>query len=229
MRPMRIVCGAAGCGAAVLLAVLLPLTAAAHEHREVAGGQYELTVGFLDEPAFVGEKNGLSLRVVRPAAAGGAPTAGAATEDAGTPVEGLIGTLQAEVMFGDQRMPLPLLPAFGDPGHYTSYFFPSTPGGYTFHVFGQIEGVAVDETFTSSPEGFDGVQPVEPLQFPKPATSGDVGGPAGTANTAGDLSGGPTRLLAGLSVVGAVALWLIRRAVTRRAAGAPPAPAAARP
>ncbi len=133
MRPMRIVCGAAGCGAAVLLAVLLPLTAAAHEHREVAGGQYELTVGFLDEPAFVGEKNGLSLRVVRPAAAGGAPTAGAATEDAGTPVEGLIGTLQAEVMFGDQRMPLPLLPAFGDPGHYTSYFFPSTPGGYTFH------------------------------------------------------------------------------------------------
>jgi hypothetical protein len=35
-------------------------------------------------------------------------------------------------------------------------------------VTGEIEGNAVDESFTSAPDGFDSVQPVDELLFPKP-------------------------------------------------------------
>ncbi len=45
-----------------LVATGSAITAIAHEHREVADGQYELTVGFLNEPAFVNQQNGLDLR-----------------------------------------------------------------------------------------------------------------------------------------------------------------------
>lgn len=145
------------------IAVALPLAALAHEQREVADGQYQLVVGFIDEPAFVGEKNGLSLRVTKP----GTGTPAAEGEPEGVPVEGLDQTLTAEVIYGDQTMELPLRPAFGDPGHYVSYFFPTAEGDYSFRISGEIEGTAIDETFTSSPEGFDAVQAREPLEFPK--------------------------------------------------------------
>lgn len=142
-------------------AVVVFLTAlvgptSAHEHREVADGQYELTVGFLDEPAFVNMKNGLSLRVV--------------TVEGEEPVEGLTDTLTAEVIYGDQSMELELEPVFNDPGHYRAIFFPTAPGAYTFHITGEIEGNEIDEEFTGGPETFSEVEPIEPLQFPKPSS-----------------------------------------------------------
>lgn len=142
--------------ALVAMLVVMPLITNAHEHRNVVDDQYELTVGFLEEPAFVGEKNGLSLRVV-------AVGEGDETE----PVVGLQETLQAEVIFGDQSMPLELSPVFNDLGHYRSVFFPTAEGDYTFHVWGEIDGNEIDETFTSSPEGFDSIKSREPLEFPK--------------------------------------------------------------
>jgi hypothetical protein len=139
------------------LLVLLPVVAGAHETRPVLDDQYEVTVGFLDEPAVAGELNGLSLRVTK------------GSGEAGEPVEGLAETLQAEVIYGDQTMALELSPVFQDPGHYRGIFIPTAEGDYTFHITGEIEGNALDEAFTSSPEGFDSVQPREPLEFPKPA------------------------------------------------------------
>jgi len=158
---------------AAALAALVPALTAAHEHRELVNGQYEVSIGFIEEPAFVGEKNGLYLRVERVAAETSAtPVPGTGEEEhaEGIPVEGLDATLQAEVIYGDQTMPLTLLPAFGQPGVYQSVFFPMAAGDYTFHVFGDIEGNPIDETFTSSPEGFDSVQPREPFEFPKPTS-----------------------------------------------------------
>jgi len=46
---------------ALALASLAALPALAHEQRTVAG--YELEVGFLNEPVYVGDKSGLDLRV----------------------------------------------------------------------------------------------------------------------------------------------------------------------
>ena len=144
---------------ALTLTLLLTSSAMAHEHREILGGQYEITIGFLEEPAFVGEQNGLFLRVVN---LGEVSLATAEAEaGAGQPVI-------AEVIFGDQSMPLVLSPIVGELGAYQSVFFPTAPGDYTFHITGEIEANPVDESFTSSPEGFDSVQATEELQFPKP-------------------------------------------------------------
>jgi len=141
----------------VAILILAPLATGAHEHREVADGQYELTIGFMAEPALVGEMNGLSLRVE------------AIDGDDLEPVIGLDQTLEAEVIFGDQTMALELSPAWQDDGHYESVFFPTAIGDYTFRIFGEIDGNAIDETFTSAPDGFDSVQDRAPLEFPKPS------------------------------------------------------------
>ena len=225
MQYLRIARVILGCATAALLVALLPVAASAHERRELVGGRYELTIGFIDEPAFVGEKNGLWLEVVNLSAAATTPSiAGEGEGLGGVPVEGLFGTLQAEVIFGDQRMSLPLTPAFGEPGVYQSIFFPTQPGDYTFHIFGDLEGNPIDETFTSSPEGFDAVQPVEPYQFPKPAGA-DAGSGATVAGSIGGagaaLDGTTGGLLGGLAIVAGAALWAVRRVVSRRRAAAP--------
>ena len=226
----RIIRLAAGGGVVATLIALLPLAAAAHERREVAGGQYELVVGFLDEPAFVGEKNGLDLRVTRPAVAGTTPAAGAeggTEEQAGTPVEGLTETLMAEVIYGDETMELALEPRFRDPGAYAAYFFPTAEGDYTFHISGEIEGTAIDETFTSSPEGFSSVEPREPLEFPKGEAATDGAAAATVADWTAGVAGGPAAgLLAGAIGLAAGGVLLAGRAAVRRRLA--PAPLAAR-
>lgn len=87
------------------LVVLVPFITGAHESRPILEEQDELTVGFLDEPAFVGEKNGLSLRVEL------------INGEEFEPVVGLDRLIEAEVIFGDQSMALELSPAWQDPGH----------------------------------------------------------------------------------------------------------------
>ena len=146
----------------VASATALAWSASAHEHRTV--GSYELVVGFLNEPAVSGELNGLSLRVTVTPGADAAATPGAEAE--GAPVEGLETTLQAEVIYGDQRMPLTLAPAWQDPGHYTAPLIPTQPGDYSFHIWGTINGVDVDETFTAGPETFSTVIDRTTLEFP---------------------------------------------------------------
>ncbi len=145
----------------VASAAALSWSATAHEHRTV--GSYDLVVGFQNEPAVSGELNGLSLRVTS------APTADASSPEAdaeGVPVEGLETTLQAEVIYGDQRMPLTLSPAWNDPGHYVAALIPTQPGDYSFHIWGTINGEEIDETFTAGPETFSTVIDRTTLEVP---------------------------------------------------------------
>lgn len=136
---------------AIVLATLafMPVPASAHETRNV-GTDYEFVVGFINEPAIQGDTNGISLRITK----GGQPVVGAA------------GMLQAQVGFGDRVKDLTLSPAYGEDGVYESVFIPTEPGDYSFRFAGNVEGVAVDETFTSSPEGFDSVQQRSEFEFP---------------------------------------------------------------
>jgi hypothetical protein len=212
----------AACAAAVvMLFALLPAIAGAHESRDVADGQYRLVVGFLNEPVAVGDKSGLDLRVSKPV--GESTTPIPEGEDAFAPVEGLETTLQAEVFFGDQRMALTIEPRFGQPGAYASWFYPNAAGDYSFHVFGTIEGVPIDETFTSGPDTFGPVE--ERLLFPPdPVAAGDapVAGSAGMLTSGGadidDL--GPAALLTAGVVAVACAWWALRKRASRHA-GAP--------
>jgi hypothetical protein len=164
--------------------------AAAHEQRDV--GDYTFTVGFLEEPVFTGQKSGLDLRVAQ----------------GDEPVEGLEERLQAEVTFSGQSRDLEISPVFGQPGAYRSVFFPTAAGPYSFHITGEIEGTAVDETFSSGPDTFGEVEDVAGGQFPVqyPAT-GDIvrdaeaGADAATRATIALILGG-AGLLCGLVALG---------------------------
>jgi len=203
------------CGGLVALALtILTSGASAHERRDVADGQFQFVVGFLNEPAYSGEMNGLSLRVSLPDTA---TTPAAEDDDASsTPVEGLDTMLQAEVFFTDQTMPLVLSASFADPGHYESIFFPTQPGDYSFHIFGTINGVAIDETFTSGPETFGPIEDPAPLQFPK-ETAANSGGAVSAASLAVPASGGDddgftgSGLLLGVGTAGIAGLWGLSR------------------
>ena len=144
--------GAIG-AAACLLLVATPVLA--HEERTVAG--YDMEVGFINEPVFVGDKSGLEFSVMK--------------DD--QPVEGLEQTLTAQVIYQGQTRDLPLEARDGSPGWYQSVFIPTAAGPYTFHISGTIESNPVDESFTSSPTGFDEVQEVTAGQWPNqlPTTS----------------------------------------------------------
>lgn len=189
-------------------------TASAHERRTV--GNYTFVVGFTGEPAFVEDKNGVSLRITR--AANNAP------------VEGAEKTLKVEVSFGGQKRTFDLRAQFGQPGSYTADLIPTRAGAYTFRFFGSLDEQPIDETFVSGPGRFNDVQGREELQFPErlPAL-GAVSRTAGEAQVAaeaaraaaqearGGVGGARTLGLAGVVVgalglaTGAAALLLSRR------------------
>ena len=181
-------------GRASVLGVLAILVSTgvvlAHESREV--GEYTFTVGFLDEPVYAGQKSGLDLRI----------------RHGDEPVEGAEATLQAQVIFGDQSRDLEISPVFGQPGAYRSVFFPTAAGPYSFHITGDVEGTAVDETFTSGPDTFSEVQDTAGGQFPVvyPATAdiardAEAGANAATTSLIA-LGVGAAGLLAGLVAIG---------------------------
>jgi hypothetical protein len=139
----------------VLIAVVsLATTAYGHERRAV--GPYRFVVGFLTEPAFEGLKNGVDLRVLQ--------------ADSEAPVEGLQDTLQVEVTHvpSTVRKNLKLRTIYRNPGHYTADLIPTAPGQYRFRFFGNIQELAVQETFDSKSGGgqFDDVESSVDLQFP---------------------------------------------------------------
>lgn len=142
----------------VSLLTALVGSAAAHVDVDVGDGQYVMEVGFRDEPALQGQPNAVYIAVEKYATGG--------TE----PVDGLAGTLQAEVSRDGETKTIPFVP-MGD-GVYEAPFVPTATGDYTFRVFGDIEGNAVDESVTSGPQTFNSVDPLSAHEFP-PATAGN--------------------------------------------------------
>lgn len=135
-----------------VLFAILTMPAAARETRTLAD-RFTVEIGFADEPAIQGDTNGLWLRVT----------------EGDEPVTGLAQTLQAEVIYGDAVRALPLIPSTDRPGTYTSTFIPVQPGTYTFHIFGTLADLAVDERFTSAPEGVAPVDARIDYEFPTAA------------------------------------------------------------
>jgi hypothetical protein len=151
--------------AAVLSAAVLAVNAApalAHTEREV--GAYHFTVGWNQEPIYAGVNNAVVLFL---------------TTKAGQPVNDLGDSLEVEVVFGSQKLTLPLELAFdpdageGQPGEYLAPFIPTSAGNYTFHFTGSIRGQQVDETFEPSSSGLESVSDPTESEFPvkEPAVS----------------------------------------------------------
>ena len=126
--------------------------ALAHETRSV--GPYTFVVGWVTEPAIVGQANALFLGVSETAS--------------GMGVEGLAKTLTAQVIAGGGAATKSLgLSADADmPGQYTSDLVPTRAGDYTFRFTGTVGTTKIDEKFESGPNRFDPVTNGADLQFP---------------------------------------------------------------
>ena len=144
--------------------------AAAHERRNI--GPYTFVVGWIVEPAYVGQLNALDLTV---------------TETASTKaVEGLEKTLKAELITGGGAavMPLTVASRFGLPGKYQGQVLPTKVGDYTFHITGTVGTMTIDEKFESGPGRFGGIEDIAALQFPnKVPSNSDLASKLDDANT----------------------------------------------
>ena len=149
--------------------------ALAHEDREAGG--YKLVVGFMDEPAYEGERNAVSLRVTKGSGESKeeSPSTGGRHDPEAVAVEGLQDTLQVEVTHVPSNVSrtMNLRAVFNDPGHYAADLIPTSPGHYRFRFFGVIEGEAIDATFDSRAGGghFDDVRVATAIHFPDAVAS----------------------------------------------------------
>ncbi len=135
----------------LVFSALTASIASAHGHTQV--GDYELVIGFHNEPAYQGEPNGLDLFVTN--------------KKTGEKINGLEDTLKAEISFGGATKALLLKPQFGQDGAYTAYVVPTKAGDYTWHIFGTIQNTPVDVSMTSSPTTFGSVEAKSTVAFPQ--------------------------------------------------------------
>lgn len=112
----------------------MALPAFAHQTKEV-GGEYLVSVGFLREPIYTGERNGLDLIVRR-----------AVDRE---PVEYLESTLFAEIIAPDgvTKREMPIRAQHGQPGRYTTDILLTEPGLYKIRIWGYIHHVEFEEVF----------------------------------------------------------------------------------
>jgi hypothetical protein len=169
--------------------LLLSGTAYAHERRMV--GPYQFVVGWLNEPAYVGQLNSLDLRV---------------TDTRNTqPVAGLEKTLTADLSAGGlAAFPLSVSARFGTAGAYNGYVMPTVVGTYMFHIVGKIDTMTIDEKFTSGPNTFGDIENTTVLQYPtKVPVADDLGKKLDAISSGADQ----TRIIAILGLLfGIVAL-----------------------
>ncbi len=134
-----------------LLALSLLSVTFAHDHHTVGQGeqQYEIVLGYVNEPPYTEQLNGIDLTVHNMAE---------------EPIENLETSLTATIIAPDgrARRELPLRAVYGEPGAYTSDFILSEPGAYTFEVKGFIGALEVDLTAPYDHE----VAPAAELRFP---------------------------------------------------------------
>jgi hypothetical protein len=142
--------------AAAASVLLLAGPASAHEDRTI--GQFEVAVGFAQEPAYAGQPNAVQMFM----------------NENGKPVTDLKDELQVVIAVGDQTSePFTFEPAFeigefGTPGDYRANFVPSQAGAYTFTISGTFHGQKFnDEAFTSSPKTFADVVDIDSASFPQ--------------------------------------------------------------
>jgi hypothetical protein len=160
-----------------MLSLSIVAGVSAHETREV--GDFEFVVGFMNEPAYVNELNGIDLRI--------------SYADSGDPVENAQESLNAVISYGEESTEVDLRARWGQPGAYTADVVPTVTGAYSFRFVGEIDGQEVDETFRAGPDTFSEIQDRDALEFPanppSPADETDQAMAIGIAGVAAGLLG----------------------------------------
>jgi hypothetical protein len=187
---------------ALLALLAVPTTALAHERRTIGNGKYDVTVGWDAEPAYVGLKNGASIRIAQ---AGSNPA---------VPVEGADKTLKVQIRQGATTKEFPLRAVFGQPGYYVADIVPTRDGDYQWTFVGAINGDQINEKFDTADGKFDKVNPATALQFPQALP--DPSQESAALNAAqSDAQSARTLAMAGIGVgvlglLAALGVWLTR-------------------
>jgi hypothetical protein len=200
MRPQRLI--AVGSFAVLCALLAAPSIALAHERRAIAGGKYDVVVGWDTEPPFVGQKNAASIRISR-----------AGTNPA-EPVTGLENSLKVEIRQGAQTKAFSVRAVFGQPGYYAADLLPTRAGDYVWTFSGSIGSDPVNEKFDSADGKFDAVQASSGVEFPIAAADPEqvtsevesARAAAQSAQTMGLLG----VALGALGLVAALVLWITR-------------------
>lgn len=131
-----------------VMGVLVGVNVLGHESRLIGDNEYYVTVGYAVEPAYTNTLNGLDLFIRTPD---------------GEWVPFQEDNLYAELISpdGSAKLELPIRARYGQPGQYTADFVLTVPGVYKVRVWGEINGVAFDETFE-----LHDVHPIESITFP---------------------------------------------------------------
>jgi hypothetical protein len=149
----RVLCALTALVVVVASVLIFSGRAYAHERRMV--GPYQFVVGWLAEPAYVGQLNSIDLRITD------------TRQDPAAPVAGVEKTLTADVAAGGLApFRLTLTARFGTAGAYNGVVMPTVKGAYTFHIVGKIDTLTIDEKFTSGPTTFGEIEDTAAVQYP---------------------------------------------------------------
>jgi hypothetical protein len=172
---------------------------AAHEKK--VSGALDLVIGWGEEPAFTGSRNSVVVTV--------SDRQGALKEPAAS--------LSVEIVFGSERITLPLEPVPSRPHEFRAWLVPTRAGTYAFHVTGKIRGQAIDVTSTCAENTFHCVEEATAIQFPvKDPSAGQLADRIDRSLPRAELASetaASARLLAitalGISIAGAAAAIFI--------------------
>lgn len=126
-------------------------TQAAPVTRTVAD-RFEITVGYLHEPALLGDTNGIRIVI---------------TEN-DKPVTGVSSNLVAQVEFMEAVRVFNIEESAVEPGVYSGIFIPMQPGDYSFRLTGTIDGTEINEHYAVA-DGLVKVLPRSDFEFPNAA------------------------------------------------------------
>ena len=128
---------------------LLSNSQTAQAHESITIGDYEIEVGWVNEPPVAGQLNGIEIHVSNTSTGEHQPV-----ED--------VSALTVTVSYGGQNKDLTLEPLGEDtPGQFQAPLLPTIPGQYTVTFGGQLGDTAVDAHV--EPEE---VAPADTIQFP---------------------------------------------------------------
>jgi hypothetical protein len=179
-----------------------PTLALAHERRTLAGGKYDVVVGWDSEPAYVNQRNAAGIRISKPGT------------NPAEPVTGAEKTLKVQIRQGSQTRTFDLRSVFGQPGYYVADIVPTRAGDYVWTFSGTLGADAINEAFDSADGKFDAVASGADVQFPVAAPDPDqVTAQLQAAQSAAQSAQLVAYVGVGLGALGcllAIVVWLTR-------------------
>ncbi|HEX2278841.1 MAG TPA: hypothetical protein VHN13_17225, partial [Candidatus Tectomicrobia bacterium] len=112
------------------------------------------------------DKSGMDLRVVVPDRSN--PLDARAPEV--KPVDNLDKTLKVEVKAGPHTRVFDLKPTYAAPGRYEAVFYPTIATTYSLRLFGTVNDVPVDLSFTCNPLGHVSVEDTTTVRLSEQVT-----------------------------------------------------------